>query len=106
MKNELYISGTPNNCPVEWNDDYDAWVIDEIDIIEAITDPDMDDNAEIIKKVIKKIDLGRYALPIAIAALKQVRVNIEFDGYYEHDILKLAEKILKDEYKFNRYNYE
>lgn len=112
-KNEMthYISGQQFdqfNCPVKWNDDYGCWEIPESAIISIFGDPGIDasEQGNLLTKSIKKADIGQYAMKVAIEALRQVRENVEFEGYYEQDILKLAEKILKDEYKVNRYNYE
>lgn len=95
-------------CPVKWNDDYECWEIPERAILSTFGDPGVDasEQGNFLAKALKKADLGQYALKVAIEALKQVRENIEFEGYYEHDILKLAERILKDEYKVNKHNYE
>lgn len=105
---EYFIPGDKSNCPVKWSDEYECWIIGDDSIIKAMSDPDIDriDLAIPLTKIIKKADLGSLALPIAIEALKHVRQEVEFEGYYEQDVLKLAEKILKDEYKVNRYNYE
>lgn len=112
-KNETmqYISGMEYGqyeCPVKWSEDYDCWEIPEKAVLSIFSDPGVDasEQGNFLAKAVRKADLGRYALKVAIEALKQVRENVEFEGYYEQDILKLAEKILKDEYKVNKYQYE
>ena len=104
-KIEFYIPGDKEDCPVKWSDDCEAWIIEGSSITEALTDLDIEMGGY-MASLVKKQDLGASALKLAIEALKQVRQNIDFGGYYEQDILKLAEKILKDEYKCNRWNYE
>lgn len=112
-KNETmqYISGMEfgrYECPVKWNDDYECWEIPESAMLSIFGDPGVDasEQGNFLAKALKKSDIGQYALKVAIEALKSVRENIEFEGCYEQDILKLAEKILKDEYKVNKYSYE
>lgn len=107
-KNPFWINKDENSNPCEYQENCGLWVIDGSDITEALADRDAEPNevAKIISKVMKKKELGAAALVIAIEVLKQVRANIEFEGYYEADILKLAEKVLKDEYKVNKYSYE
>lgn len=105
---KLYIPGSQNECPVKWNEEYECWEITGSTMKKAFEDPDADstDKARIVDDILKKSDIGTQVLPVAITALKMVRDEIAFEGYYEQDILKLAEKILKDEYKVNRYSYE
>ena len=104
----FYIPGSQHECPVKWNEEYECWEIAGSSIKNAFEDPDIDstDRAKIVNDILKNSDIGTQVLPIAITALKTDRDEIAFEGYYEQDILKLAEKILKDEYKVNKYNYE
>lgn len=95
-------------CPAKWNYDYMCWEIDSKAMLGTFGDEGVDasEQGDFLAKAVKKADLGHHALKVAIEALKQVRENVEFEGCYEQDILKLAEKILKDEYRVNKYNYE
>lgn len=106
-----FISGNEfgqYECPVKWSTDTECWEIPENAILSTFGEDGVElcEYANMLTKAVKKADLGRYALKVAIEALKQVRENVEFEGYYESDLLKLTERVLKDEYRVNKYQYE
>lgn len=105
---KFYIPGSQNECPVKWNEEYECWEIAGGTMVKAFEDPDVDSTgkANVVNDILKKSDIGTQVLPVAITALKTARNEIAFEGYYEQDILKLAEKILKDEYRVNKFSYE
>lgn len=97
-KVKLYLPGDKEVIPCRWADEYDLWEFSSDDIIEMLTDAEMDNEprVNILTKVINKSEFDGDIMKLALAVIKQV-VPLYETGSIEHGILKMAQKIIKDD---------